>query len=134
MTTLAPLDDRIVKQGNQVFPNLFGEEGGDVSANTVNCINLNAVDVSANTVNCINLNSVFVNCDQIERQTAGDLQINNDTLLVGDLTLDGTLDLVETAGQLRLSNVITTPTAGGNAGHLQIEINGVLRKIALLNV
>ena len=120
MTTLAPLDDRIVKQNNTVFPNLFGEEGGDVSANTINCVNLN---------------SVFVNCDQIERQTAGDLQINNDTIVVGDLTLDGNLDLVETAGQVRITNAILTPTSGGNAGqHLQIQINGILYKIALQNV
>jgi hypothetical protein len=72
-----------------------------------------------------------VNCDQIERQTAGDLQINNDTLLVGDLTLDGNLDLTETAGQLRMINVITTPTAGSIVAYLQVLINGTLRKIPL---
>lgn len=72
-----------------------------------------------------------MNCDQIERQTAGDLQINNDTLLVGDLTLDGNLDLTETAGQLRMINVITTPTAGSIVAYLQVLINGTLRKIPL---
>jgi hypothetical protein len=119
MTTLAPLDDRIVKQHNTVFPNLFVVQGSDISANTVNCINLN---------------STFVNCDEIQRQTPGDLQINSDTLLVGDLTLDGKLDLTETAGQVRLSNVILANIAGGNSGlHLQIEINNTLYKIKLEN-
>jgi hypothetical protein len=55
-------------------------------------------------------------------------------MLVGDLILDGNLDLSETAGQVRLDNVILANVAGGNSGlHLQIEINGTLYKIKLEN-
>jgi len=91
-------------------------------------------DVSANTVNCNFLNSAFVNCDSIDRTTPGDLQINNDTLIVGDLSLNGNYDLSQSSGLLRLSNVTLSGSASGSSGqHLQIVVNGVNYKIRLEN-
>lgn len=90
--------------------------------------------INATTVNCNFLNSGFVVCDQIDRNTPGDLQINNDTLLVGDLTLDGNLDLVENAGKLQIINATLSGSSGSISGqHLQVMINGVNYKIELKN-
>jgi len=59
----------------------------------------------------------------------------NDGLAVsGDLTLDGNLDVGETAGQVRVINAITTPTAGSVNKYLQVQVNGTLFKVALLNI
>jgi len=97
-------------------------------------------DNLGNTINCTTINSTFNNTiatktDSIQVNTPGnDLQINGDTVLVGNLTVDGNYSLLETAGQLRLQDVILAGTSGSTSGqHLQIIINGQLYKIELKN-
>ena len=102
----------------------------------------NFIDPSglAQVVNCVTLNSTFVNTgilnvDQLDRQLAGPILINQDTQIVGDLILDGRLDMSLNSGKLELNNMQLSNTASGNSGqHLQIVVNGVNYKLRLENV
>ena len=113
MTTLAPRDDKIMKVDNTPFPNLFDTLTGENGSLTIDVSSL-TIDVNSLTIDTSNaLFTGNIECEKIQ--------------------LNDSLSLQGTGGQMVLSNVVTSATAGATAGaYLRVVVNGTLRKISLL--
>ena len=116
--TLAPRDNKIMKEESMTFPNLFDE--------------LNTTELNTNVLN-VN-NGIYVQEEGLpEITTITPTQIA--TPLVATTNIQATVyDFVQTVGIVQMNNCDINVSSSGNSGkHLQVEIDGVLYKIRLEN-